>query len=185
MRERDSADLRWNKLGFQIVAKSERGPTLGSRFLALINVSLSDVRALVLGKEARLALFDELESLPVFRRTSFAVSSASIVAYVASNILHRLVKVVGLKMIKNKYLENEWDIAEGTEPGAGVKAKTGSDPSAAVLRSDVLAQSRQIRDEQWQVIRADLPQKQKRILNRFSNEVADLLLDSFTQDGSR
>jgi hypothetical protein len=185
MRERDSADLRWNKLGFQIVAKSERGPTIGSRFLALINVSLSDVRALVLGKEARLALFDELESLPVFRRTSFAVSSASIVAYVASNILHRLVKVVGLKMIKNKYLENEWDIAEGTEPGAGVKAKTGSDPSAAVLRSDVLAQSRQIRDEQWQVIRADLPQKQKRILNRFSNEVADLLLDSFTQDGSR
>ena len=185
MRERDFADLRWNKLGLEIVAKAERGPTTGSRFLALINVSLSDVRALVLGKEGRLALLDEPQSLPVFRRTSFAVSSASVVGYVASKVLHRLVKAVGLKMIKNKYLENEWDVAEGTGPGTGVKAKTGSDPSAAALRSDVLAQSRQIRDEQWQVIRADLPQKQKRILNRFSNEVAELLLDSFAQDGSR
>lgn len=93
-----SAFAEWNAIGFDLIAGAERGPTISSRQYGLLNRAMHEAVKLV---EA-LGLF--VDAALIQRLGQHAVAVA------ADDFL----EAVGVGILDDQYLENRWDLSEGT-----------------------------------------------------------------------
>lgn len=126
-----SAFAEWNAIGFDLIAGAERGPTISSRQYGLLNRAMHEAVKLVeaLGPFVDAALIQRL--------------GQHAVAVAADDFL----EAVGVGILDDQYLENRWDLSEGTGLGTGVPALYGDDESANDQRELILFRSKQLRNK--------------------------------------
>ena len=133
----DQALVRLNQIGLELVQGAERGPTPSSRFFKILNRAIQEARQDLGARQdttrtSWLAFVDQDESL-----TSYAISISA----------QELISNVGINLLSDEYLENRWEVSEGTGIGTDNPAKFGNDDSAEEQKVNILTSVSALVDE--------------------------------------
>ena len=115
--------LAWNKLALDLVTGAERGPTITARYLKLQNRAIHSAY-----REITAADLPEQEE----DRSSAIRHAISVAAY-------EVFTTIGLALLDDQFLENKWELSEGTGTGPDNPPKFGDDDSAAEQKNQFLA----------------------------------------------
>jgi hypothetical protein len=105
----------WNQVGLDLVKGAERGPTISSRFYALLNMAMWEALEFIESKPSN-DLFTDI----------FASEQQS-----AAFAAHKIITTIGIDLLNDQYLENKWDLSEGTGIAPNNPPKFGDDISAS------------------------------------------------------
>ena len=105
----------WNQVGLDLVKGAERGPTTSSRFYALLNMAMREALEYIESKPSNDSL------------TNIFASAQQSAAFAA----HKIITTIGIDLLNDQYLENKWDLSEGTGIAPDNPPKFGDDVSAS------------------------------------------------------
>ena len=123
-----NAFAAWNEIGFDLIAGAERGPTISSRQYGLFNRAMREAVKLVE------ALGPFVDAALIQRLGQHAIAVAA----------DEYLEAVGVEILDDAYLENRWDLSEGTGLGTGVRALYGDDDSAMDQKETILSRSKKL-----------------------------------------
>ena len=123
-----SAFSEWNELGFDLVVGAERGPTISSRFYGLLNQAMLDAVHLVEGLDP---------SADAVLLQALGQHSVAVAAY-------ECIVQIGLSLLDDAYLENRWELSEGTGLNTGKPEVYGDDDSAHEQSKAILSRAKQL-----------------------------------------
>lgn len=123
--------VQWNEIGLELVKGAERGPTISSRFFALLNGAIRN--AIQLSDKSKHPL----------RRSQSETSTQHAISIAAQE----LISFVGIDMLADDYLENRWEVSEGTGLGDGNPARFGDDQSAEEQKEYILSLAKSLANE--------------------------------------
>lgn len=164
----------WNSLVLDGIAAAERGPTISSRYAASVNAGIQAA----LSEQSAQSLRALIDVDALTHRESNLIN-----AYLASSVARAMVRHVGLPLFDDQYLENSFDLKEGTGLNTGKDAVFGDDQSARALRRQVSRQANQLFDRSRQKL-AFLSEEDIQLIDGISSDAISAIRKKYSQDGS-
>jgi hypothetical protein len=131
-----------NSIALNATGDAERGPTISSRYLAYTNTAIHDSGAIFGINKPFASTVQQLKGSQLRRyRNLSGRDKANLQAYASTIAFNKINKSIGVSLFDNQFLENTFEVDEGTGKGTGLEAVRGTDRSARQLRRGLLKES--------------------------------------------
>ena len=158
-----------------MIVKAERGPTISTRFSSALNEVIFQSSSN--SRRSDLRQIDGLQNLS-------GKSISLIRDYVIAKAAKRIVKNIGLSLFNDQYLENTFDVKEGTGTSVDSPPLTGTDQSARDLKSYATKTADSLVNKSFNDLPEFLTDTQIESFGLISRKSAKYVESLFLHDGS-